>query len=207
MAMLAAAYRDLAFCEIDGTLIFLDIANDRYFRLPDIRNDAALLEIDRGGLQRWHQPQTFPKPSDWTVAGRASDAIDSGPFRIADVARALWMQRRAERRLARRGFAAFLAEARQAAESRPARCALSSAMARRTIRAFEQARLLRTAADRCLPRSVALMLCLAACSVRTHIVIGVTLAPFAAHCWVQAGDEVLNDSVEETARYTPILIL
>jgi len=77
----------------------------------------------------------------------------------------------------------------------------------RTIRAFEHARLIRSAADRCLPRSIALALGLAARGCRAHVVIGVKLAPFAAHCWAQAGDEVLNDSAEEVQRYTPILVV
>lgn len=76
-----------------------------------------------------------------------------------------------------------------------------------SISAFEHARLLRTAADRCLPRSIALALCLASDGKRTNLVIGVKLAPFGAHCWVQSGDEVLNDSVEEVLRYQPILII
>jgi hypothetical protein len=29
--------------------------------------------------------------------------------------------------------------------------------------------------------------------------------PFAAHCWVQQGDVVFNDTPEHVRRYTPIL--
>ena len=76
-----------------------------------------------------------------------------------------------------------------------------------TVRAFEHARLLRSAADRCLPRSIALKLRLAKLRHRTHLVIGVKDRPFGAHAWVQHGDIVLNDSLEEVRRYTPILII
>ena len=79
--------------------------------------------------------------------------------------------------------------------------------AARTIRAFEYARLLRTAADRCLPRSIALALCLASDGMRANVVVGVRLAPFGAHCWVQQGGDVLNDSVEEVLCYRPILVI
>ncbi|HCY01912.1 MAG TPA: lasso peptide biosynthesis B2 protein, partial [Erythrobacter sp.] len=31
--------------------------------------------------------------------------------------------------------------------------------------------------------------------------------PFGAHCWVQHGEAVLNDTAEEVLRYTPILVV
>lgn len=38
-------------------------------------------------------------------------------------------------------------------------------------------------------------------------VIGVRSKPFAAHAWVQCGDTVLNDTVENVQRYIPILAI
>ena len=38
------------------------------------------------------------------------------------------------------------------------------------------------------------------------VVLAVKLGPFAAHCWTQIGDQVLNDTPEEVARFTPILV-
>jgi hypothetical protein len=37
-------------------------------------------------------------------------------------------------------------------------------------------------------------------------IFGVKLEPFGAHCWVQSGDVVLNDTVEVIGQYTPILV-
>ncbi len=37
-------------------------------------------------------------------------------------------------------------------------------------------------------------------------VFGVATEPFGAHCWVQARDCVLNDSVERIRQYTPIMV-
>jgi hypothetical protein len=31
--------------------------------------------------------------------------------------------------------------------------------------------------------------------------------PFEAHCWLQQGDVVLNDSVEEVTKFTPIMAI
>lgn len=200
-------FDNLAWCEIDGTLIFLDIAQDRYFRLPETRNAAVLGELDASGRVRAGQPAGWCRPPGWAQPMRQSPLIDDGPFRLGEVARSLWVQRRVERRLAGSSFAMVLKELRQVVSH----CALDIAAVEcggaRTVRAFEHARLLRTAADRCLPRSIALALCLAARGCRAQVVIGVKLAPFAAHCWAQSGDEVLNDTAAEVRRYTPIMVV
>lgn len=36
-------------------------------------------------------------------------------------------------------------------------------------------------------------------------VFGVRCEPFSAHCWVQQGDCVLNDSLDQVKQYTPIM--
>tara|TARA_R110002124_G_scaffold173440_4_gene341043 strand:+ start:2716 stop:3333 length:618 start_codon:yes stop_codon:yes gene_type:complete len=198
---------DLAWCDLSGTLIFLDISRDRYFCLDDACNSKAFHELEQAGLGRVQQPACWPKPADWTPPIRTCAAIGSGSFQLPDIARALWIQRRTERRLASTSFAATLTDLRRVMDRVDRRASKSRRTAAQTIRAFEHARLLRTAADRCLPRSIALALCLASDGERTNLVIGVKLAPFGAHCWVQSGDEVLNDSVEEVLRYQPILII
>lgn len=198
---------ELAWCEIDGQLVFLDVAADRYFRLHEPANRAALAEIDRRGLTRSRQPDSLPLPEDWLAPARTSSAIDAGAFRLDDVARALWTQRRVENRLTKHSFSSILFELRAASVARRSTTAGCGGMKSRMVRAFEHARLLRTAADRCLPRSIALSTCLAMSGITARAVIGVRLAPFAAHSWVQAGDEVLNDSVEEVLRYQPILVV
>jgi hypothetical protein len=199
--------RELAWCEIDGQLVFLDIAADRYFRLPELANREALAEIDRRGLARSRQPGRLPLPADWSAPARTSPAIQAGEFRLGDVARAMWTQKRVEARLARRSLSSILFELRAAIEAHASTTAVCGSTSSRMVRAFEHARLLRTAADRCLPRSIALALCLAMGGITARAAIGVRLAPFAAHSWVQAGDEVLNDSVEEVLRYRPILVV
>lgn len=201
------AHKDLAWCEIDDTLIFLDIANDRYFRLPDACNREFLGELDRSGRARSMQPRLLPRPPAWAPPERQCRHIAEGPFRLADVARALWMQHRVERRLASRPFSSVLFDLRRVTESCERHLPSTICARAQMVRAFEHARLLRSAADRCLPRSIALALCLAARGRRTNVVLGVKLAPFGAHCWAQAGGEVLNDSLEEVLRYTPILVI
>jgi hypothetical protein len=38
-------------------------------------------------------------------------------------------------------------------------------------------------------------------------VFGVTMNPFQAHCWLQSGDLLINDSIERISAYTPILAI
>jgi len=57
--------KDLAWCEIDGKLVFLDIGKDRYFKLADDQNQVALDRIRRCGL---------PKLASTRVAGKTIDS-------------------------------------------------------------------------------------------------------------------------------------
>ena len=59
----------------------------------------------------------------------------------------------------------------------------------------------------CLVRSALLMRFLNRQGLDADWIFGVRLHPFAAHCWVQAGDVCLNDDVERLWAYTPIMIV
>lgn len=57
----------------------------------------------------------------------------------------------------------------------------------------------------CLMQSALCLTYLAQAGLAADWVFGVRTWPFSAHCWVQAGDLVLNDSAERVAAYKPIL--
>ena len=59
----------------------------------------------------------------------------------------------------------------------------------------------------CLYDSLALLEFLARYRVFPTWVFGVRLEPWAAHCWVQEGQFVFNEGVEEAAAYTPIMTI
>lgn len=67
--------------------------------------------------------------------------------------------------------------------------------------------LLFTTKDACLADSLALVLFLAHYRLFPNWVFGVQTGPFAAHCWVQDNDVVLNDTPDHVRRYTPILVV
>jgi hypothetical protein len=68
-------------------------------------------------------------------------------------------------------------------------------------------RLVYTNRSACLFDSFALFWFLTAYNVSPTLVIGVIPAPFAAHCWLQVGDEVVNDTLDHVERYEPILVI
>lgn len=70
--------------------------------------------------------------------------------------------------------------------------------------AFWRARLYLPVELTCLLDSLALARFLARRGLSSVIVFGVMRPPFAAHCWVQAGDMALSDTVGGIGTYTPI---
>jgi hypothetical protein len=61
--------------------------------------------------------------------------------------------------------------------------------------------------NECLYDSFALIEYLARYDIYANWVFGVQTRPFAAHCWVQHGDIVFNDTVEHVSGYTPIMVV
>ena len=59
----------------------------------------------------------------------------------------------------------------------------------------------------CLLDSLALIAQLARRSIPSELVFGVKLDPFAAHCWVQSGELLLSDRLEEIERFTPVRLV
>ena len=56
----------------------------------------------------------------------------------------------------------------------------------------------------CLLRSFMLLMFLRLAGRNARWVLGVQTYPFQAHCWLQAGDTVLDDAAERVCGYTPI---
>lgn len=73
--------------------------------------------------------------------------------------------------------------------------------------AFEQSRPLVPFARNCLLDSLALDSWLARRGYGTQLVFGIRPEPFAAHCWLQTPQALLNDSYDHVSSFTPILAL
>ena len=86
--------------------------------------------------------------------------------------------------------------------------ALDVDRARRLVEAFARYRVfLFSSRNECLFDSLALIEFLARYDIYPDWVFGVQTRPFAAHCWVQHGDIVFNDTVEYVGGFTPIMVV
>jgi hypothetical protein len=80
--------------------------------------------------------------------------------------------------------------------------------ARKLVEAFVRYRVfLFSSKNECLFDSLALLEFLSRHGIYPDWVFGVQTRPFAAHCWVQHGGIVFNDTVEHVSGYTPIMVV
>jgi hypothetical protein len=77
--------------------------------------------------------------------------------------------------------------------------------ARSLVAVFERLRLFYPRSYLCLFDSLALIHFLARFRLYPDWVFGVNADPFEAHCWVQAGSVVLNDTLGRVSSFTPIM--
>lgn len=79
---------------------------------------------------------------------------------------------------------------------------------RKLVAAFVYLRpLLFRTRDACLADSLSLVNFLSYHGIFPTLVFGVQTGPFAAHCWVQEGSLVFNDTPDHVRRFTPILAI
>ncbi len=114
--------------------------------------------------------------------------------------------RRADRALRRMTFEAVI---RHAASRHRANLDIvtptSMRQAARTFEIFRTLRLLYPRPYLCTFDSLALLELMAGCGLHPLWVFGVRADPFYAHCWLQYGEMLLNDSTERVSRLTPIM--
>ena len=215
---------DVSFCRLDDTVIFLDLAADRYFALPASSSAAFLALIEGADLSR-PQAASLGQLVECGILGELDGPEEAiiptalcGPTRsLLDepsqkcpspvLMEALVFQTLAAHRVRTtplRTVIAALATRKRQMKSRAAQSALE--MTQWCGRASETLRLLISSQDRCLGRSLALANHLARKGCPFSLVFGVKLHPFGAHAWVQQGDLVLNSRLDEVLGYTPILV-
>ncbi|MGJ4802910.1 lasso peptide biosynthesis B2 protein [Luteimonas sp. SDU82] len=215
----------LSFCEIDGHVLFLDIPNDHYFELPP-RLEAVFLNylcnvesslpeyrvLLKCGVLTDAAVKTAPAGFPAVEAPRRSvfeggmcrnDAYEGTALEV--LVTVAWTQLRLK--------AAGLDRTLRSISHRRDRI-LPSAATRESGNqlagaslAFAARRPLVPINNRCLLDSLSLVAFLARRQLAAKIVFGVVRSPFSAHCWVQAGDLVLNDTVGNVSSHTPILVL
>jgi hypothetical protein len=197
---------------VDGDVVLLDAAADRYACLPacnarEIRSGHAARWWDQGSLVAELAAAGYLMPSaEPPGEGRPPPVTCELDLHMlgGDVP-ALTVQDLTATALAGVSTAWRLAAQRPMHWLRPRRGETprpdeAVALARR----FTEAQLHLPRLSRCLPRSLALLDFLARRACPAQLVFGVRTHPFEAHCWVQAGNIVLNDTLSRVGWYTPI---
>jgi len=135
------------------------------------------------------EPSAGHPPGNWLAFFAASA--------LAKIALRTWPFERVIRRVRRR-------KARLGSKA----AQLDTERARKLVEGFARYRVfLFSSKNECLYDSLALLEYLARYGIYADWVFGVQTRPFAAHCWVQHGDIVFNDTVEHVSGYTPIMVV
>ena len=209
----------VTYCSCGGRFIFLDLQADRYFALTretehafarlvegeplNPANAKAIERLVTGGLIVTSRDGRRIEPSVSPSNPRSSLVREPGEFSRKALAHAL-------ARLTLSGWSSRIlplhervARLKQRKASVPS-CHEPDAVAG-TARAFAFAALIASPLNQCLPRSFAIAHALIDKKVRPDLIFGVRAQPFGAHCWVQVGRLLVNESLDEVRNFTPIL--
>jgi len=194
---------------VDDDLVILDLRADAYACLPHaaaaVRIDGATVEADLGllglmtetGLVHDAQPRHGRTPP--ALPGRCVEPR-SGWTSILAAAYMLI----AHFRIHHLGSGPTVQALIKALPSRPAKCA-DAARAAAVTAAFIRLMPWAPRQGACLHRAFLLLSMLRRAGVDAVWVFGVRTWPFAAHCWLQMGDAVLDDDPERVSQYAPIM--
>jgi hypothetical protein len=212
-------------CQVDGSLIFLDLDEDRYFRLSKRLEKMFLAhlcsngqpEVDVSDLVRQNiltqALDAEPTSSASVIAAPSLSAIEhkspAPTFDALTLLEVLATICSTQFQLRTRHLNRIIASVVTYRQRMAAHILFppNGPQAERLIEsagAFRHARRYVPIETSCLLDSIAMVKFLARRRLPADLIFGVTHNPFAAHCWVQAGDWVLNDTVGNVAAHTPI---
>ena len=200
--------------DVAGDLVFLAVEADAYFCLVgggqylSLRPDggveaspaAAANDLVQAGLLD-HKPSAPRRRAP--RAARALPRLAASPTLVL-AARALGANLRASRAIAGRPFGALLDLA--GACSDEAFAPPSPSLLQHASR-FDQIAPWLPRDGVCLMRSLQQRLYLSSLGHSAAWVFGVRTWPFEAHCWLQVGDMVLDDTVEHVCGFSPIMVV
>jgi len=217
---------DLSYCRVGERLVFLDVASDRYFHLPSPMGCSLVAYLDgvecptsdiselveRAILVEQVGTAIGSRPS---IKGAVRSAVEASlpprNLRVSELMEvfAIVLITRMKLKIStlKSVLDGLAADRRiQTAEIKPLEELpeqhLSDAAA-----VFRRARLYVPIEMRCLLDSIAMARFLLRRRIHAHLVFGIALDPFSAHCWVQADDLVLNDTVGNVTSHTPIRVV
>ncbi|HWU72473.1 MAG TPA: lasso peptide biosynthesis B2 protein [Sphingomonas sp.] len=212
----------ISHCSFPGCAIVLDLDRDRYWQvgtdvsaaldwLADRRAGplapGQLDRLERLGIVEPAKPESpleqapsLPSPTHSAIEGDVrKQAFD--PIAATEVAYRVAMARRlVERRSLRWNIADI-------EHRRTGKGMASSGCIAVLAQAFSRYRRLVPLANKCLPDTLAFLRFAARRGHYPRLVFGVEAWPFAAHCWAQAGELVLNDVLDHARSFSPIRVI
>lgn len=206
-------------CGLD--LVLLDVRRDAYFCLPDVGRDGAPDGAGRftialaPAVRAELQAQGLVVQGEGPLGRRrrataAGDDLFDHPFPAPtfrerwDFARALAIMILVYRG---RPFEALLRRAAgRGAHAEAAASVTSAKLVRRSL-VFRRLLPWSPVQGVCLFQAALLLEFLRQAGLTADWVFGVRTWPFGAHCWLQAGPTVLNDTVDRVTAFDPILVV
>lgn len=211
----------VAFCRFDNGAIVLDVAADRYWQTSS--RLAATLEWLAGRVAIAAAPADLERLAALGLVTTGDDrAGQPHPVTVLPAVRTSLAEAAPEvRRVPRLGvhLAYYAVAARLAVryrrlgalianvESRRHRQPMSAIDITTVAAAYRRYRRLLPLEAKCLPNSLAFLALASRYGHYPRLVFGVTTGPFAAHCWVQSDDVVLNDAIDHVTLFRPILVV
>ena len=216
---------NLSFCRTDGRLIFLDTQADQYFCLPPAVEQRFIAHWEQGDdehvgdlverailirAQGTSRPMAAEglAPPVRSPMERSVD-VHCRPIAVAEVlvliCRTQWHLRTRPLQRILDELVAYRRD--QQSSSSPDVDPDHLAETIEAANLFRAARLYAPIETCCLLDSLAMTRFLARRHLYARIVFAVMGDPFSAHCWVQLGDIVLNDTVGHANAHTPIRVI
>lgn len=217
--------KELSFCRTAGRLIFLDIEQDRYFHLsselesqflafietcgdPDL---ATIDLLDAGLIVESESEGELPNSSSVPIPSRSVLELPDCELAAQMSAHVhVWTAVVQARLHLKKHRLQDILAATSRYRLRMTDSSTSPDAEQRTLAAAAEFNRLRRSVPidtRCLIDSIAMTRYLARQHLYTNIVFGVCADPFSAHCWVQSGSVVLNDTVGNVLCHTPIRVI
>lgn len=220
------ALRDgLSFCAAGDRVVFLDLADNRYFALrtpqaeafrrwalgnsPAAGDPSQLLWLERNNILTRQPQNSRPASQSMSSVRIPRSKIDVSNLRPmialilhAIVARFIW-----SRRVRRWPLSRLLQALRSSTTSATSNDSPRNETAlKQMVQAFGISDLVLGSHDQCLVRSLALVATCRKRGLHCKLVIGVQPNPFSAHCWAQNDSDVLNETPDRALMFTPILV-
>ncbi|HLZ79582.1 MAG TPA: lasso peptide biosynthesis B2 protein [Sphingomonas sp.] len=222
--MQLALRNGISFCQVGGRTVFLDIVADRYFCLSAVAECSFLRLVENGGSAT-HEDACLSNLISRDMLVRSSAAFAPRPCGppplpeaslldrsmpragMTGAASALCSLGAARARLRVTGLAPTLSRLAARKALLPCGSGAVEPLLERMMAGFVRASCIATLLDNCLAHSIAVASRMVAGGIRPDVILGVQLGPFAAHCWVQHEDRIINDRFDMVRTFTPILAI